>query len=253
MATLKLWVGAWLLPLPISLVMVVGGVLLRFAGRRRAARILIIAGVLFGWAAAFGPLADALLRPLESRYHATLDAAALQSAPHYVVVLGSGYRPRDGLPVTAALDPIAVVRLTEGIRLLRQLPDAVLIVSGGSIRDEPPIARGYALAAKALGVPDATIILVDTPVDTSQEVRAIRERVGDGTVLLVTSAAHMPRAMLLAQLGGLRAIAAPTNYLVDPNRGADRLLTLPSGASLRKSEIAFHEYLGLLALRLGIT
>ena len=75
--------------------------------------------------------------------------------PAYVVVLGSGYHPRAGLPVTAALDATGVVRLTEGVRLLRQLPDARLVVSGGSVRGWPPIARGYALGAAALGVPAA--------------------------------------------------------------------------------------------------
>ncbi|WP_156925497.1 YdcF family protein [Thioalkalivibrio paradoxus] len=40
-------------------------------------------------------------------------------------------------------------RLMEGLRLLEALPDATLVVSGGSRRaDEAPVAQGYAAAAQ---------------------------------------------------------------------------------------------------------
>jgi uncharacterized SAM-binding protein YcdF (DUF218 family) len=253
MSTLKMVLGIWLLPLPISLIAVCIGLLFRLAGRRRIAHTLIVAGVTLALAATFGPIANSLLRPLEARYHAVLDASALPSAPGYVVVLGSGYHPRNALPVTAALDSVGIVRLTEGLRLLRQLPGAQLILSGGPVRGEPPIARGYALAADALGVPAASMILIDEPPDTGAEIRAIHARVGDAPVLLVTSAAHMPRAMALCRREGLHAIAAPTGNLAAPSGRGGFWLPLPSGASLIKSETAFHEYLGLLALTLGIT
>ena len=253
MSVLKMLLSAWLMPLPISLIVVCSGLLFRLGGRRRLGRTLIAAGAIFALGAATGPVADCLLRPLESRYQAVLDASVLKSAPRYVAVLGSGYRARNGLPVTAALDSDGVVRLTEGVRLFRQLPGSLLILSGGSQRGEAPIARGYELAAAGLGVPAAATILMDTPVDTAAEIRAIRARVGDSPVLLVTSAAHMPRAMMYCQRSGLHAIAAPTGNLSDPDGRETGWLPLPSGTSLRKTETAFHEYLGLLALWLGVT
>jgi uncharacterized SAM-binding protein YcdF (DUF218 family) len=253
MSTLKLALGIWLMPLPISLIVVCTGLLLKLTGRRRIARALIGGGVIFALAATLGPTANGLLRPLETRYPAILDASILSSAPRYVAVLGSGYYPRDALPVTAALDGVGVVRLAEGIRLFRQLPSARLILSGGPVRDEPPIARGYALAAVALGVSPASLILIDTPLDTDAEIHAIHALVGEAAVLLVTSAVHTPRAIALARREGLHAIAAPTgNLMIASGRGYS-WLPLPSGRSLFKSETAFHEYLGLLALSLGIS
>ena len=248
MRALKLAADAWLLPLPIGLILICFGLLLRMSARRAAAGVLIALGITVAVAATLGPIANMLLRPLETRYPAVLDASALQPLPQYVAVLGSGYTPRAGLPVTAALDAAGVVRLAEGVRLLRQLHGAQLIVSGGPRRHEPAVARGYALAATALGVSADSVILLDTPTDTAAEIRALHIRIGDATVLLVTSAAHMPRAMALSRREGLHAMAAPTgNLAIDSNWSP-----LPSGSSLRKSETALHEYEGLVALEMGI-
>jgi uncharacterized SAM-binding protein YcdF (DUF218 family) len=248
MSSLKLVASAWLLPLPVGLVLICLGLLLRTAARRRAAHILIMVGVTVAVTATLAPVANLLLRPLETRYPAVLDASALQPAPQYVAVLGSGYYPRVGLPVTAALDAVGVVRLAEGVRLLRQLRGAQLIVSGGPHRQEPPVARGYALAATALGVPAESVILLDSPRDTAAEIRALHLRIGEAGVLLVTSAAHMPRAMALSRREGLHATAAPTGNLTAVSLWSP----LPSGSSLRKSETALHEYEGLVALEMGI-
>jgi uncharacterized SAM-binding protein YcdF (DUF218 family) len=252
MLALKVMLGVWLMPLPVSLILVCCGLLLRVRGRRRSGNGLILIGGVLVLAAGTGPIADALLRPLETHYRAVLDASALRPPPAYVAVLGSGYRPRDVLPVTAALDASGVVRLAEGMRLLRQLPGAQLVLSGGPVGGGPPVARGYARAAVALGVAPESLIIIDSPRDTAAEIDALRRRVGDAPVLLVTSAAHMPRAMAYAGLAGLQAVPAPTGNLSDPDPPTRWGIPAPSGTSLRKTETALHEYLGLLALRLGM-
>jgi len=252
MLALKAVLGSWLMPLPLSLTLICCGLLLRVWGRRRSAATLVAAGVIVTFAAATGPIADALLRPLERRYQAIADAAALSPRPRFVVVLGSGYRPRSALSVTAEVDAAGMVRLAEGIRLLHQLAGARLILSGGPVRGEPPVAQGYARVAVALGISTQDMVLLETARDTREEIHAIRAYVGDAPVLLVTSAAHMPRAMACAVRSGLRAIAAPTGNLADPDPRAQWWpLGLPSGTALRRTETALHEYLGLLALELG--
>jgi uncharacterized SAM-binding protein YcdF (DUF218 family) len=244
-------VGAWLMPLPIGLILGCGAVFAHYRRRPRAALVLAASALGVCMLAAFGPVANSLLRPLESQYPAVLDVASLRPAPRYVAVLGSGYHQRAGLPITAALDQTAVVRLAEGVRLWRQLPGATLILSGGRIRGEAAVASGYAMAAGALGVPSSAILLLDTPVDTGSEMRALRTRIAGERVLLVTSAAHMPRAMELANGAGVHAIAAPTGNLTDPAPRFGSSIGPPSATSLRKTEAALHEYLGLLAIRLG--
>jgi uncharacterized SAM-binding protein YcdF (DUF218 family) len=250
---LKSIAGMWLLPLPLGFISMVAALLLRRGGRTRAGGALFAVAMVLVFVPAFGPVANVLVRPLESRHAAILDASELAQQPRYVAVLGSGYRPRPSLPVTGALDATGVVRLFEGIRLWRQLaPGSVLILSGGPHGDEPPIARGYKLGATSLGVPAAAIATLEEPVDTAAEVRAIHARVGGAPVIMVSSAVHMPRVMVLAVRDGLQAIAAPTGDLSDPDTHGPWLGVVPSATALRRSEAAIHEYLGLLAIRSGI-
>ena len=53
----------------------------------------------------------------------------------------------------------------------------------------------------------------------------------------------MPRAFGIFKKLGLNPIAAPTDYHV---RGRSEWLHMPRGSALRQSDIAFHEYYGLI-------
>jgi uncharacterized SAM-binding protein YcdF (DUF218 family) len=82
--------------------------------------------------------------------------------------------------------------------------------------------------------------------DTAQEARAVAVQLGTAPFLLVTSAAHMPRAMRQMKRAGAQPIPAPTGQLTGRPRGWDSWL--PSSAGLGRTERALHEYLGLAAL-----
>ena len=149
---------------------------------------------------------------------ATVSAAAHGSplpAVQYIVVLGSGYEPRDGIPVTAALDEAGLVRIVEGIRLMRRLGATRLVVSGGAPPGQGRSAIGYAQLARELGVSDSSLVILDTPRDTAAEARVVVELLGQSPFVLVTSAFHMPRAMRLMQRVGAHPIPAPTGQLAD--------------------------------------
>jgi len=246
-------VGVWLMPLPIAFTLASLGVVARIVGRARVSRAMLASGALVVLLASLGPVAHALLVPLEMRYVSVLDASRLVPTPRYVAVLGGGYRPSEGLPITSVLGRASVMRLMEGVRLFRQLAQSRLVVSGGPSGENPPTAQGYLTAAIELGVPRDSIIVIDTPVDTAAEIRALHARLGDAPVLLVTSAAHMRRAMEYCSLEGLHATAAPTDHLTVPTLGWSLSSLRPSGTALHQTETALHEYLGLIALHLGAT
>jgi uncharacterized SAM-binding protein YcdF (DUF218 family) len=237
---LKQAVGVVATPLMAGAILVVAGAVLRRCGRARPAALLwiIAAGLLYLCATA--PLSSALLRPLETRYAALGDVP--QPAARYVVVLGSGYAPRSGVPVTGALEADGLARITEGLRILRLAPNARLLVSGGRVQEREPSADGYARLAVALGVAPSAIIKLDTPRDTAEETRQIAALVGSDPFILVTSAYHMPRAMRLMARAGLHPLAAPTGQLA-LNRGWGGWL--PRAGNLIKTDRALHEYLGL--------
>src|SRR5437016_9603084 len=104
--------------------------------------LLTLAAVI-AYLGAIVPVGDALLSPLEHKYSPVRENVALP-AVDYVVVLGSGYAPHDGIPITAALDEDGLVRIVEGVRLVRRLGSARLVVSGGARTGRAPPAQGYA-------------------------------------------------------------------------------------------------------------
>lgn len=267
LGTLKPMVGALLMPMPIFLGLMLLGLALLAAGRRRLGWSFSIAAVLSLALASWRPVADGLLGALEDRYPAVTDPLTLVQlggAPGRegaggrlaaIVVLGGGWWPNDQWPIGSQLSEASAMRLLEGVRLARALPAVPLILSGSDRGGEiPPVAIGYAQAARELGIAPERIRVLDKPVDTAQEARAVREALVGTPALgqrlaLVTSAAHMPRAMQHFQAVGLDPIPAPTHHLAGRASGRRLADWLPSAGNLRKTESALHEYLGLVIWR----
>ncbi len=67
--------------------------------------------------------------------------------------------------------------------------------------------------ARALGVPRSDIIVLSRPKDTEEEALAVKRAIGDAPFLLVTSASHLPRAMIFFRHAGLDPLPAPANQL----------------------------------------
>lgn len=251
METLKTLIGLLAMPIPVALLLTVLGVLvLLLRGRKTGATLLVLAPLLIGLAA-WGPVADSLLAPLE-RAHPPLETVPENPDIAAVVVLGSGYYPEMPLPITSRLNDSSVVRLAEGIRLYRQLDGSVpLLVSGGSRVDMEPSSTGYAQAARALGVPPEDILELNWPSDTAQEAYGAWELLGEGaTVILVTSASHMPRSVRHFRQVGLNPIPAPTRHKAGMPTRRNLAYWIPTASNLRKTERALYEYMGMVSLRL---
>ena len=102
--------------------------------------------------------------------------------------------------------------------------------------------------AKELGVKEENLIVNGLPKDTKEEAVFTKSIVGDEPFILVTSATHMPRAMLLFESLGLNPIPAPTDfYKTDFDTAALKSYFMaPSVDSFYLSTIAMHEYIGIL-------
>jgi uncharacterized SAM-binding protein YcdF (DUF218 family) len=237
--------GIFASPLVFCFLLALVGALLRLFGLRKPGSILWILAASLVYLASIPLVGNLLLEPLERKYPSVFDHAPPGAS--WVVVCGSGYAPRLGVPVTASLDDDGLARVVEGLRLARQYGASRLLLSGGSPRKGAEPARGYLELAKQLGFDQQSIEISDQAQDTAAEAKAVVMRLGDTPFLLVTSAYHMPRAMWLMQRAGARPIPAPTGQLVDRAGGWEWNSLVPSSAGLRKSERALHEYLGLVA------
>jgi uncharacterized SAM-binding protein YcdF (DUF218 family) len=250
MHLVKHLVGEFAKPLMIAaLISAIAGIC-RLRGRRRTATWLLASAAAIAYLGAIGLVGDALLNPLERQYSPLRDESL--PAVGYVVVLGGGYESRDGIPVTAALDPDGLARIVEGVRLERRLGAARLVVSGGAPSGEIPSAIGYAALARDLGVDDASLVVLNGSLDTGAEARSVVALIGTAPFILVTSAYHMPRAMRLMERAGARPFPAPTGQLVDGSTNSGWRGLLPTSGGLRKTERALHEYLGLAGLAAGV-
>jgi uncharacterized SAM-binding protein YcdF (DUF218 family) len=247
---LKSVAAQWLMPLPISMILLcLGGLLYAWRCRRLAlgAAGLATLGLLL---ASFGPTAERLLAPLETRYPPMQQLPAMPLDA--IVILGGGWQPNAPYSAVGKLSESSALRLMEGLRLSQQASALPVVVSGAS-RDtqQVPIAIGYAEAAGALGVPQERLVVLAAPTDTGQEAQAVKRAFGEGArIVLVTSASHMPRAMRHFQAAGLVPMAAPTHYLSDSFATTNLAYWVPSARHLRKTERAIYEALGLMALRL---
>jgi uncharacterized SAM-binding protein YcdF (DUF218 family) len=237
-------------PLVIALLVALAAAACRIAGRGRASRILLAGAAILAYAASTPLVGVALLRPLESKFP-PLRPDQLPNV-HYVVVLGSGYAPHDGISVTAALDHEGLVRAVEALRLVRLLPGAQLVVSGGPLAGLPPVAQGYAQLARELGVLDQAVVVSDRPHDTRAESREVHNLLGSTPFLLVTSAYHMPRAMLLMKRAGAMPIAAPAGQRAFGAAPFGWESLLPGAGGLGATERALREYAGLAAVNCGL-
>jgi uncharacterized SAM-binding protein YcdF (DUF218 family) len=153
-------------------------------------------------------------------------------------VLGSGFRTDKTLPPNDRLSGNGIVRLTEAIRLVRMLPSAQLIVSDG-------VGQGESLAQTAmiLGVPRERITLEARSNDTSDEAALLPPLVGKEPFLLVTSAAHMRRALALCRRQGLNPIAAATDFTNASVEWAAGDL-VPRVQGFLRADYALHEWIG---------
>jgi uncharacterized SAM-binding protein YcdF (DUF218 family) len=240
---IKKIVSRFLFPMPLSLeLLLVGLILLWFTRRQRAGKALVTMGtvVLLGFSNLL--TSNALLRPLEHQYRPIPVApTGPPSAPavSYIVVLG-GFADHDpDVPITSHISPDLLVRLIEGVRLHREVPGTKLILSGNH-----DSAEGMTQVAESLGVGAQDILSLAQPRDTEEESQQIAPIVGDQRFILVTSASHMPRAMGLFRKRGLQPVAAPTDYLT-PSHQVEPDDYFPDGFKLYKAQVAIYEYLGM--------
>jgi uncharacterized SAM-binding protein YcdF (DUF218 family) len=241
------FIDAWLMPLPIALILLGLGCLALWRQRNRSGRLLVSVSWLLLVLVSCTAISDLMLLPLEERYpkwNGQGDNLA------FVVVMGAGQQDAPRLPETNRLNSAAVYRLLEGIAVYRANPGSKLILSGGSGESEPSAVM-MSRVAQTIGIDAADILLQPFPRNTEQEVRLLAPMVGRQRFAVITSAAHMPRTMSLFAAAGLQPLPAPTHFMDRLNPHPSwRDFSAPNADNLIRAQFALHEYLGMLWLKL---
>jgi uncharacterized SAM-binding protein YcdF (DUF218 family) len=244
-------IGLLTSPLLVTLILLLIAILLHWRGRRRASLSIALAGVALLYLCASGPVASALMKPLESSYRG-IDDASLPQGIAGIAVLGSTYVPERGRPITGALPGESLARVAEGVRLAKRYGNVRLMLSGGvsSGYGLTASARGYEIFARDMGIDPASVVVLDQSQNTGEEVRTLAKLFGKETFLLVTSAYHMKRAMLLFEhYPDAHPIPAPTSQHIPQESLLGGLE--PRTSNLAATHRAIHEYIGILAISAG--
>lgn len=162
----------------------------------------------------------------------------------WVVVLGGGHFDIEDVPVNNLLSGASIKRLVEGMRLLRQLPQARLLLSGGGETKRHTEAVLLGQLSQWFTVPKDKIVLEPGSLNTEEQAKALVPLLNKEPFYLVTSAIHMPRSMLLCQQQGLNPIAAPTDYTFIWHDSNYARMVIPNVYNLYYLSIALHELLG---------
>lgn len=232
---------------PLSLcleILIVGIFLLWFTRKQKTGKIIVTIGVATLVALSYGVASEILLRPLEYKYPPMTDVSTILDVK-WVVVLSGGNSPDTNLPITGQLSYASLVRLVEGIRIHRKLPESKLVLSGGGAFNTVAEAKTMADVAVALGMNNEEIVHESESRDTKGQARLIRKIVGNNRFALATSASHMPRSMALFLKKGMHPIPAPVGHKIIKRKKITPAMFFPSSGRIEKTERAFYEYLGL--------
>lgn len=202
-------------PFTILWILLVGSVLLFMFKKKRLFKWVYF--IMIGWFFLIStPIVPVyLLKSLENQYEPLINIEEIIDMDHeyHIVVLGAGYRSSNRLPDTSKLMTQTLNRLVEGIRLYNALPNSKLITSGPySFSNQPSQAEVAKAAAISLGVPDTDIFTQSEPYNTLEEAEIYSKKFYRGQkVIVVTDAAHMPRAIYEFEKFIDAPIASPAN------------------------------------------
>ena len=210
----------------------------------RLGRAIQVLALLVLWALSTPAFAGLLLGSLQP-YPALPSDGALPAADA-IVVLSAEADPVGAEYGGAQAGMLTMQRLRYAAALQRRTSLPLLVSGGVPRRGLPSLAAMMARAATTeFGV--RVRWQEDKSADTRENATfsaAMLKADGVKTVLLVTSAWHLPRAVACFEAEGLQVVPAPTGFRAPPGDGAGQWL--PHWHGLRDSCLALHEWVGRL-------
>jgi uncharacterized SAM-binding protein YcdF (DUF218 family) len=240
----------------ILIVVLFGGIALT-DGATTFGAICLSFGLALSALIAWTPLPYWLLRPLEeAQPHFNPDKLDPSRKVGGIILLGGGVNAGRGDRPNGPIFTSAGSRLITTLELAHRFPAATILLSGGT----PNLRRSKTASEAALtrdllirlGIEPRRIQVEETSRDTFENAResSVFLTASEDSWLLVTSAAHMPRA--LATFGDLATKLIPccADYKTQGTLDDDRYFG-SAAFGLLCCDTAVHEWLGLIAYRLS--
>ena len=203
-------------------------------------------------------------------------------ANHLIASLEQQYLPQENMPKAEAIvilggatrnnEPPRIIpdmsdrgdRLLYGAKLYKDGLAPQIILTGGRIQwygGDSSEAESMATILELMGIPRSVMILESRSLNTHQNAvftKEILEQKNIKQILLVTSAAHMPRSLAIFKKEGIKAIPAPADFIISDRNLTEsqfstqsRILSLiPKAESLDYTTQALKEYIGTFIYRL---
>jgi len=200
--------------------------------KKKLGKTLIISGILLYYFFSITPIGNLLLSPLENKY-SFLKIEDMDKADKAVLLLGG--KEAD------------VLRGSEVLRISHLRNQDIKIIISGT---DPLLPTSEeALAVKQFfasrGLNEENIIIEGKSRTTWENIRNVKEIVGENPFFLVTSAYHMERAIREFEKVMANPISVPTDFKIKTEK-YNIIDFFPNAQNFRNSNLAFHEYFGIL-------
>ena len=249
-------IGYLVSPAGFSMALAGAAVLARVIGKRRLAGWAGVLALANFWVWSTPWMAGRMGIPLEAEFLVDGRVPAIESLPQAdaIVLHGGGMGVATNIGYQAEMW-MSADRVWQAARLWRAGKAPKILVSGGGA----DLSTGPLLAD--LGIPTNAVVYVAEPRNTEEEAKAIARmfecsecsNAKNSKVLVVTSAWHMKRTMLMYEkyAPGVEAVPAPCDF--ENTLGLERtkgwMAFLPDPAAFMGNSIAFKEWLGYFGYR----
>ncbi|MBA1433163.1 MAG: YdcF family protein [Epsilonproteobacteria bacterium] len=235
---LKKFISFFVEPLGLIVTLLAVGIYYFYAKNENKAEKFFLASLFLLLLFSYPPFANYLIKGLENQY----PKYSYNEEVKYIHVLGNGHNADAMQPLSSRISDAGIKRDIEGIIIHKHMPDTKIIFTGYEGKTDISNAQMNAALAQELNVSRSSLLINPLPKDTKEEALFTKTVIGDASFILVTSATHMPRAMMLFESLGMHPIAAPTAYYTSEFQGWMRA---PTARSFYLSTIAIHEYIGI--------
>ncbi|RXK84986.1 YdcF family protein [Chlorobaculum sp. 24CR] len=231
--------------------------LLAIAGLLFKRRSLVWISLVLLWVLSLPVVGQELMRRIEMPYH-RIPVEQVRKAGA-IVVLSGMLQQLDGAPLGEFGE--AADRFEGGIDLFRAGKAPVLVFTGGQMPWDPdcvPEAELLAARARLRGVPAGSIRLTSTVVNTAGEAVATASLLGSVSgkpkrIILVTSAFHMPRALMLFKAAGFEVEPYPVDFRATDMKSRTTLPDfVPDANGMAASSMALREMIGQIVYGTGM-